>query len=71
MPIYEFNCDGCKEHFEFVLPVGKTKRKCPECGGKLKKVIFSQTVYHDTYSPMHPRRGRGVGGHGRINPGQG
>lgn len=68
MPIYEFDCQGkCQGHFEFVLGIGKSKTKCPECGGRLKKVLFSKTIYHDTSSPMHPRRGRGLGGYGRVD----
>lgn len=51
--------------------MGETTKKCPECGKKKLKKQFSQTRYHDTYSPMHPRRGRGVGGHGRVDPGEG
>lgn len=69
MPLYEFNCQDCDKHFEFILRIGETKRKCPECKGKLKKVVFCKSNYHDTYSPMHPRKGRGVGGYGRVNPG--
>jgi putative FmdB family regulatory protein len=72
MPIYEFVCDGCKEETSELLPIGKIIKKCPACGElKLKKVLFSRSNYHDTYSPMHPRRGRGQGGYGRIDPGQG
>ena len=72
MPIYEFDCEGCGEHHEFILKLGGTKRKCPTCGeNKLKKKLFSQSNYHDTYSPMHPRRGRGKGGAGRVEPGEG
>lgn len=69
MPLYEFECNSCKEISEFMLPLGANKKKCPGCGKPSLKKIISQTVYHDTYSPMHPRRGRGVGGAGRIDPG--
>ena len=69
MPIYEFKCKECGKVSEFLLPVGGNKKKCPECGkNKLEKLI-SQTIYHDTYSPMAPRRGRGVGGYGRWEAG--
>lgn len=71
MPFYEFKCEECGEQCEFLLKMGESKRKCPSCGKlKLKKLI-SQINYHDTYSPMHPRRGRGVGGFGRVEPGEG
>lgn len=74
MPLYEFVCSGCEEKTEFMLPMEKrdSKRKCPVCGKlKLKRVLFSSVKYHDILSPMHPRRGRGVGGFGRIEPGDG
>lgn len=71
MPLYEFQCESCHKIVELMLKYGENKRKCPECGKlKLRKLI-SQTIYHDTHSPMHPRRGRGKGGYGRIDPGRG
>ena len=40
MPIYEFQCTACHTVFdEFVQKVGKRTAKCPECGGKGKKII--------------------------------
>lgn len=71
MPIYEFKCGSCEKVSEFLLNFGESKKKCPECGANRLSRIFSQISYHDTYSPMHPRRGRGVGGYGRIDPGEG
>lgn len=71
MPIYEFECEACEARTEKMLPVGRNIRKCPECGKSKLKRVFSAPAYHDTYSPMHPRRGRGNGGYGRIEPGQG
>jgi len=69
MPIYVFKCNECERESEFLLEVGEIKRKCPVCGkNKLVKQI-TQVIYHDTLSPMHPRRGRGVGGYGRVDPG--
>ncbi|MBU1023548.1 FmdB family transcriptional regulator [bacterium] len=41
MPIYEFQCTECKEIFEELVGVGKRMHKCPECGGKGKKIISS------------------------------
>lgn len=71
MPIYEFRCGECDKVSEFMLNVGESKRKCPECGKNKLKRIISQINHHDTYSPMHPRRGRGHGGAGRVDPGEG
>ena len=41
MPIYEFQCVACRHLFEdfFTKPVDKPTAKCPECGGKGKKII--------------------------------
>ena len=40
MPIYEYQCADCDEHLELIQKVGEgRKRKCPECGGKLEKLI--------------------------------
>ena len=69
MPIYVFKCDECDATHEFQLKMGEKRRKCPSCGKSKLKQQITNPHYHDTYSPMHPRRGRGVGGYGRINPG--
>lgn len=71
MPTYSFKCDACEAEVDMLLNMGETKRKCPECGKLKLKKQFTCPNFHDTYSPMHPRRGRGVGGYGRIEPGQG
>ena len=71
MPIYEFQCGECGEVCEERLPLGKSIKKCPSCGKLKLKKLFSKVIYHDTYSPMHPRKGRGVGGYGRVDPGNG
>jgi len=41
MPIYEFQCVACRHLFEefFTRAVDKPVAKCPECGGKGKKII--------------------------------
>lgn len=67
MPLYEFQCEACGEKTEELLPLGKSLKKCPECGKLKLKQLISETIYHDLYSPCHPRRGRGVGGYGRID----
>jgi putative FmdB family regulatory protein len=72
MPMYGFKCSECNEECEFILKYGETRRKCPSCGKlKLVQELFGRTSVVDTYSPMHPRRGRGRGGAGRIDPGNG
>lgn len=71
MPIYQFKCEACDHECEELMKMGASKKKCPECGEpKLKKQI-TLPIHHDTMSPMHPRRGRGHGGYGRVDPGEG
>ncbi len=31
MPIYEYICDDCGEHYERIVMNGKTKVTCPKC----------------------------------------
>ena len=71
IPFYEFRCSECDETVEVLLKLGKSIKKCPECGEKKLEKLISKPIYHDLYSPMHARRGRGVGGYGRCDPGQG
>lgn len=40
MPIYEYRCSDCSHEFEIMQSVhSRTLRKCPECAGKLEKLI--------------------------------
>lgn len=40
MPIYEYECDDCGHNFEIEQPItSKPKRKCPECGGRVQRII--------------------------------
>ncbi|GMT42483.1 MAG: hypothetical protein IEMM0002_0894 [bacterium] len=40
MPIYEYECKKCGEDMEIVHGITeKPKTRCPECGGKLKRLI--------------------------------
>ncbi len=42
MPIYEYRCTGCGGEHEFMQRFSdRPKRKCPDCGGKLRKLISS------------------------------
>lgn len=71
MPFYEFECTECQGKYEFLLKLGGNKKKCPDCGKRALEKLISYPNYHDTMSPMNPRRGRGVGGYGRVDPGEG
>lgn len=40
MPIYEYKCGKCNGEMEIVHGINeKPRKKCPECGGKLKRLI--------------------------------
>jgi len=40
MPIYEYECQKCNKHHEIMQKItDKPLSKCPDCGGKLKKMI--------------------------------
>ncbi len=40
MPLYEYHCNGCGKNLEIQQKISEpVKKKCPECGGKLKKQI--------------------------------
>ncbi|MGR3218984.1 MAG: FmdB family zinc ribbon protein [Candidatus Anammoxibacter sp.] len=40
MPIYEYDCDKCKERFEF-LQRSNEKAACPKCGSASATKVFS------------------------------
>jgi putative FmdB family regulatory protein len=40
MPIYEYLCQDCHKRYEKIQKVGDPPcKKCPNCGGSLKKLI--------------------------------
>ena len=40
MPIYEYNCTSCGKDHEIMQKITEEPlKKCPDCGGKLKKKI--------------------------------
>jgi len=46
MPIYEYQCDSCSEHYEvFQKVTARPLNKCEKCGGRLHKLI-SQSSFH-------------------------
>lgn len=61
MPLYDMECQGCQHKYEaFVSMQDGPPKKCPACGkAKLKQVFEKPPAFHDRYSPMHPRAGRG------------
>jgi putative FmdB family regulatory protein len=46
MPIYEFQCEQCKEKLEVLLRTdAPPPEKCEKCGGALHKVIGGMTFH--------------------------
>ena len=42
MPTYEYRCSECSHEFEFIQKmVDDPLTECPECGGKVKRLIGS------------------------------
>jgi len=40
MPIYEYKCEDCSGEFEIEQKISdKPLKKCPKCGGKVKRLI--------------------------------
>ncbi len=45
MPIYEYKCQECHKKFEKLHKVSEPPcKKCPTCGGKLKKLVSSSAI---------------------------
>ena len=45
MPIYEYKCEDCGAETEFMQKAGDAhKKKCPKCGGKLKKRFSAPAI---------------------------
>lgn len=65
MPVYDMLCEGCDHKWDVVQPMSEAlPTTCPECGKKKVRRAWSQPpAFIDTYSPLHPRRGRGKGSH--------
>ena len=45
MPIYEYACEKCRKRFEKIQKITDPRcRKCPECGGPLRKLVSSSAI---------------------------
>lgn len=45
MPLYEYKCSECGFIFEVLQKVNEqSQKKCPKCGGSVKKVISAPTL---------------------------
>jgi putative FmdB family regulatory protein len=39
MPIYEFECEKCRNRFEELLSAGAEDPACPECGSRARRLL--------------------------------
>jgi putative FmdB family regulatory protein len=45
MPIHEYVCESCKKRFEKLQKISdKPCKKCPACGGSVRKLISSPAI---------------------------
>jgi putative FmdB family regulatory protein len=45
MPIHEYQCESCHKRFEKLQKIAdKPCKKCPNCGGPLRKLISSPAI---------------------------
>jgi len=45
MPLYEYECSKCHKKIEIIQKVGGTApKKCPYCGGALKKLLSTPAI---------------------------
>lgn len=54
MPIYEYECSSCKNHFEKLESINSEERvcDCPKCGSKAERKVSSNS-YHLTGSGFY------------------
>jgi putative FmdB family regulatory protein len=60
MPIYEFVCMECEDHFEELLRVSDADPDCPECGSERTRRQFSVFAAHGAVE--QPSFGKPAGG---------
>ena len=48
MPIYEYECIGCKWHFQSLVMKEAEEKSllCPKCGKRKKRRLISRVAYH-------------------------
>jgi putative FmdB family regulatory protein len=61
MPIYEYKCQSCGERYEKLHKFNDPPcKKCPHCGGPLKKLISSPAIQfkgNGFYITDYPKKG--------------
>ena len=68
MPIYEYHCEDCGEHFEYLQKITEDpKTECEKCGGHLVKEISLSSFqlkgsgwYVTDYKGKNPTNGSGA-----------
>jgi putative FmdB family regulatory protein len=63
MTLYDLHCNACNAVFEaWQDRNAKGPFRCQKCGKKRAyRTLLAPPVFHDHYSPLHPRAGRGKG----------
>lgn len=58
MPLYEYACDACQEHFDEFRPVGSEPPACPKCQGASRRVWTTpNTEWNPPLAMMHRMAG--------------
>lgn len=63
MPTYEYECNDCGGHFEkFQQMSAEPVKKCPDCGGKVRRLIGSggAVIMKGSRASNGPRCGKDV-----------
>jgi len=65
MPLYEYTCDSCDNHFELLIRTRDERAACPECGAKKVTKQLSVPAAHsasrDSLPVCEVPRGGGCG----------
>src|SRR5207302_8241131 len=63
VPLYDYECQKCRHRFERIQKFSdRAVKKCPECGGKVEKLITAPAVHFKGsgfYGTDYPKKGGG------------
>jgi putative FmdB family regulatory protein len=62
MPIYEYICDDCGEHYERIVMNGSTKITCPKCASAKSTLQLSVFAAHGNGKASSGPSGSSSGG---------
>jgi putative FmdB family regulatory protein len=57
MPIYEFQCEGCRRRVSILLRSTSKQPVCPKCGGTKLKRLISQFAYNNPTNVWSDEKG--------------